>query len=189
MTQPAHTRPAHTAPSPYAPYSSSPPEYTPSAPPETPSGPQEGARARPRAKRSSTQHFSMTVLRSKVGIFLARTISTADALLGKLQNLTAKIWAKAKPIFLFLLGLTLFLCSPPLFVIGFCAGIIFKKEINEREEEMLRVWNKYKPMLIAGAIATCYFAPPFAIWASSCTFAVKLGTHCSLKANTSGDTV
>ena len=100
----------------------------------------------------------------------------------KWGNVLSKIWNVAKTVLFGLIGAALFATNPTLFAIGFIAGIIWDKKVQEISEKIIMIWKTQTwGALILTGIAS--FLSLQVTWAAgSVLYAANLGSKMAQRA-------
>jgi hypothetical protein len=100
----------------------------------------------------------------------------------KWEKILSKIWNVVKTVLYGLLGAALFATNPTLFAIGFIAGIIWDKKVQEISEKIINIWKTQTwGVLLLTGIAS--FLSLQVTWAAgSVLYAANLGSKMAQRA-------
>jgi len=96
----------------------------------------------------------------------------------KWKDVAKAIGTFAKIAFRSIIGLGLYVSNPSFFAIGFVAGIIWKKDMEEAVKKIVGVW-KHHWLLVAAMCLGAYLSLPVALATASFFYAADLGCRLS----------
>lgn len=109
-------------------------------------------------------------------------LETAQVKQNKWSSILEKIWNVTKIILVGLIGVAMFATNPTLFAIGFIAGVIWDKKVQEIVEKVKGIW-KSQPWSVLILTGIASFLALQVTWAAgSVLFAANLGCQMAKRA-------